>query len=309
MKMKQNNIKSLGICTPFSDYHSLNYETKSLYDEAKLKFEKVILIDSREIYYKFIKGEKYPEIVYNGESINNLSILIVRSTKGREKSISLLVHSLDICGTHIMDPLDRFSPGQASKLLSTAERFKKGIGSNTYLAFSKKSAFLLLNDIFNENDFPLIGKPIAGKRGRGVVKVDSMEKAILYVEHFFKVSKDIDDPIFFQKYVNFVKEFRVILIYGKSYGIVEKRQYGNKIAKNVAVGGRLLSTEDDNIISFVETYCSSDGILGVDVGIDSNDDIHIIEANRAPLWKAFQDTTGVNIAKKIIQCALQRIST
>ena len=308
MNVKQNKMKSIGICTPYSDYNFLNYETKSLYDEASSEFERVFLLDSRDIYYKFIKGEKYPEIVCNGENINTLSVLIIRSTKGREKSIALLAHSLNTCGTHIMDPLDRFSPGQSSKLLSTVERFEKGIGSNTYMAFSKKAALLLLDDIFNKNGFPIIAKPIAGKQGKGVEKIDNIEIASSYVDQFFKVSTDADNPVFFQKYINFIKEFRVVLVDGKASGIVEKLQDNHKVVKNVAAGGRFLSTQANNITSFVETHCSAEGILGVDVGVDSEDDIHIIEANRAPLWKAFQDATGVNIAQKIVKCALKKNS-
>lgn len=164
------------------------------------------------------------------------------------------------------------------------------------------------DDIYNEGGFPIIAKPIAGKQGKGVVKIENIEIASSYINQFFKVSTDADNPVFFQKYINFIKEFRVVLVDGKAFGIVEKLQDNDKVVKNVAAGGRFLSTQENNITSFVETHCSAEGILGVDVGVDSEDDIHVIEANRAPLWKAFQNATGVNIAQEIVKCALKKIS-
>jgi hypothetical protein len=154
-------LKSLGICTAYETVDKLNYEKNTLYNEAKKLYDKVILIDTREVVYKFIQCLERPIITLHGNDISRLDSLIIRSTKNRESSTALLVHTLRLCGCDIFDPIERFSVGYASKLLSTVERFEKGVSSNTFLVFNYNNAIEIISQLEEMNYFPLIAKPIS----------------------------------------------------------------------------------------------------------------------------------------------------
>ena len=49
-----------------------------------------------------------------------------------------------------------------------------------------------------------------------------------------------------------------------------------------------------------------EGILGVDVARDSEGKLHIIETNRAPLWREFERATKINVAWEIVHYARQK---
>ncbi len=87
---------------------------------------------------------------------------------------------------------------------------------------------------------------------------------------------------------------------------MKKSQDGSYVL-NAAQGGSFKVIEDEEIVSFVEKNVSSEGILGVDVAMDTNESAHIIEANRAPLWSEFEQATGLNVAKRIIDHAYGRL--
>ena len=44
--------------------------------------------------------------------------------------------------------------------------------------------------------FPLLMKPIAGRKGRGIVSLTDVEAALHHVEGFFKRQKNPDIPVF-----------------------------------------------------------------------------------------------------------------
>lgn len=306
MSRRKKNGLTYGVVTA-NEYEDLNYEKKCLFDTAKKYFDDVLLIDTHKVYYKFIRGNELPIIIYGKKDISNLSAINIRSTKNREASTALLAHSLNLCGCVLNDPVTRFSVGYASKLLSTSKRFKNKTGSSSFLAFDLESSKNLIKDIHKEKLFPLVAKPIGGSKGIGVVLIKNKKEANEYAEEFFEHRATDDTPIFLQTFVRFVKEYRIMVIDKKAVNIVRKIKPEDKITANAAQGGIFVKEENDAIIEFVTNNLTEEGIYGVDVAVDENGDFHIIEANRAPMWETFEETLVENIAEIIVQDALEKI--
>lgn len=298
-------MSTIGICTKQKLYE-FNFETKALYDEAKSCFNEVILIDPSDVIYLFIEENRTPSIIHQNEELSSLTTLIVRGTSERTASTALLVHTLDLCGCKILDPFSRFSVGYASKLITTVTRYKRGIGSDSYFAFTLEKAKLLVKILEKNKRFPLIAKPITGRQGRGVSLIQSTDKAIDFVEDFFRYKQHVDFPVFFQAYENLIDEFRVIVVEGEPVGVVKKIPSEETIAVNAAQGASFIPVNAPDVVSFTIENVSKEGILGVDIGITTEGNYRIIEENRAPLWRTFESVTGINVAEKIIEQALKK---
>jgi glutathione synthase/RimK-type ligase-like ATP-grasp enzyme len=290
----------LGIVTRSDNYDELNYETRSIIDAARAKSIDVTIIDPLCIIFQFLRGEKYPQIQYKEKTLEKLDYLIVRSSRGREKAISLLVNTLNLMGCRIVDSTSRFSPGLASKLLTTLSRHSDDVGSDSFFAFSDRYARILAK-FFDKNElFPIIVKPIAGKQGIGINVFKNLDELNIYISDFF-INKENKEGVFFaQRYTPFVDEYRVLVVDGEEVGTAQKIPRSGSITANAAQGAVFRKVENHDITRFVINNVSNDGILGVDAAVGENGEFHIIEANRSPLWKEFDHALNINSAQIII---------
>ena len=299
---------SFGIVT-INSYSGLNYEKQAIYDNAVKHFKNVLLIDPRKVSYQFIRGTQKPIIRYLGKSLANLSALHIRGGKKIANSTSILAHSLDFCGCIISDPVSRLKTGYGSKLLSTIGRHEDDSGSSSFIAFDLENTLKLISSIELKKLFPIIVKPINGKQGEGIYLLKTAGEMLAYTNQFFKLRVDSDIPIFFQTYVSFIKEYRIFVIDKKIIGLVVKVKKKGEIVANAAKGATFIPIENPQqvIVEFILDHLSN-GIYGVDVAIDTMGGIHLIEANTSPNWKAFQQSTGIDVAAVIIQDTLKKIN-
>jgi glutathione synthase/RimK-type ligase-like ATP-grasp enzyme len=301
-------MRSLGICTARRHPDKLNYEKRRLYEEGRAQYDIVRLIDPREVTFSFERGAQKPGLVHLREDISTLTTLIVRSTGGREAATTLLVRSLVMCGCDVFDPVERFAIGKASKLLTTLTRFQSGAGTSTYASFSREGAAALLHRLVEEGKLPLVVKPSSGKKGRGVHVIGDFAEGMQRLGEHFAWQEYSDDPFFLQDLLQLEREYRVLVVDGEPLGIVEKVRPTGGIAANAAQGARFVAVEAPDVVRAALPHVSSEGILGVDVAVDTEGDIHVIEANRAPDWEAFEQATGLNVARLLIDRAIQRLS-
>lgn len=300
-------MKTLGICTTRRHVDELNYETRRLHDEASRRYDSVRLIDPRAVVHSFVRGEARPSIQHGGEDISALTTLIVRSTAGREAATAMLVRALKLCGCDVFDPVERFAIGKASKLLTTIERFRTGAGTSTYVSFSRVGGVRLLESLAEQRKLPLVVKPAHGRKGRGVYLIGDLASGLRHLDEHFGPDEYAEDPFFLQDRVVFTKEFRILVVDGEALGIVEKIGAPGVIAANAALGAHFVAADAPEVIKAALPSVSKEGILGVDVGLDAAGEVHVIEANRAPEWSAFESATGLDVARLIVARAIQRV--
>lgn len=297
----------LGICTSGRHPGELNYEKRRLYDEACARYDAVRLVDPRDVTYAFERGQPMPGITHRGEDIRALTTLIVRSTGGREAATAVLVRALKLCGCDVFDPVERFAIGKASKLLTTITRFQSGAGTSTYISFSRAGAADLLHRLATSHGFPLLLKPASGKKGRGVHVIEDIAAGMDRLEEHFGFQEHTEEPFFLQELVAFQKEYRILVMDGEALGVVEKVRPPGSIVSNAAQGAVFVAVDAPDVVKAALPHVSGEGILGVDVAVDAAGQVHVIEANRAPEWRAFEQATGLNVARLVIGRALQRL--
>jgi glutathione synthase/RimK-type ligase-like ATP-grasp enzyme len=284
----------------------LNYEQRALYEEGLARYDAVRLIDPRDAVHAFVREAARPAIVHRGEDISSLTTLIVRSTGGREAATAVLVRSLALCGCDVFDPIDRFAVGKPTKLLTTISRFQSGSGTSTYLAFSRTGAIDLLRRLGMDGRFPLVAKPASGRKGRGVHVVGDIASGTALVAEHFGYGEYTDEPFFLQDRIVFRAEYRILVVDGKALGVAEKVRPEDGIAANAALGTPFVAVDAPEIVDATLPMVTREGIVGVDVAVDTAGQVHVIEANRAPEWQAFEQATGLNVARLLIDRAVQR---
>jgi hypothetical protein len=305
--MRRPVLATLGISTGTVDADELSFEKLRVCEEGKAAYDEVVLIDPRTVVYRFIRGQSKPGVDLGGRDLSGLDTLVAFGTSGIENSTAVLVRSLGLCGCDVFDPVDRFPVGQASKLLTTVERFQRGVGIDSFIAFDSVGALRLVRELDREGRFPLLMKPIAGRKGRGIVSLPDEKAALHHVEGFFKQRKNPDIPVFLQRQVGFRDEYRVLVIDGEAVGIASKQPQTGSLAANAAQGAEFTQSSEPGVMSFAARNVSAKGILGVDVAVDAQGEKYIIEANRAPLWRAFEEATGVNVARSLVKRAAKRL--
>ncbi len=286
---------------------AMGYEIYRLLEEGKKRYHEVILINPAKLYFILGYRSKMPVVMIEDVDITNLSTLIVRKTSGYEEQISLLARTLYHNGCDLIDPVERFNGSPAGKLNDSIRGTIHNIAPATFIAFNRNDAIRIAVRLNKGNFFPLIGKPSRGSRGENVCLLRNLAEANIYIERFFADAKFRHTAIIFQRYISIGNEYRVMMIDGQCIGMVEKIPAQGSIVRNAAQGARFVACEDAGIREFCLQHISRKGILGADVVRDTGGNIYLIESNRAPQWQAFENVTGINVAKMIIERAWQRI--
>lgn len=305
-------MKTLGICSSRiiegrTTPDNLGYESRCLLYEARKVYDKVFLIDPMHVSYDYSRNTKKPNITYNDTQLNNLSTLIVRSTSGCEKPISLLARTLYYCGCDLIDPIKRFNGLSAGKMFDPLKEFTKSTLPETMIVFNEKTAKQMVEKIDLKRGFPVIAKPEKGSKGEKVCLLTNKAEAFEYINDFY-AGKFSNSALLFQKYIHVKDEFRGFIIGGKLIGLVKKMDIKGKISRNAAQGGAFIEVKDNDVVGFILKNINTRGIVGVDAVRDENDKLFILESNRSPQWKSFEKATNINVAERIIEFAYKRVS-
>ena len=157
---------------------------------------------------------------------------------------------------------------------------------------------------FEELGGDVVVKPIFGSEGRGIVRVSDPDVA-------YRVFRALE----LGKYVYYVQEFvpharrdiRVFVIGDRVEGAMMRQGAGWKT--NVAQGAQAQALEPDARIQ--ELALQAARAVGTDyAGIDilplENNHYRVIEVNGIPGWRGLERATGINMADRIVDHAIER---
>ena len=262
-------------------------------------FQKVALIDPRNTVIQLERDRTRPRIFYRNLDISTLSVLMVRSTLGVESPTRVLAHTLRELGCVMVDPVTRFAGSRASKTMSTLRRHQDGLGSDSFICFDLSGAQLLARQFEKQSVYPVITKPVHGYKGIGVEALHGTGELMDYAEnHFHKAPAE---PLLLQRLMEFVHEYRVLVVHRHCIGVVEKVKDASSLVANAARGGQFIPADVPEVVEFVRANCAKSGLMGVDVAVDSEGRFHVIEENRAPNWNHIQEALERDIAHEIMQ--------
>lgn len=286
-----------------------SYEGRRLLQHARTRYDGVVVIDPLAVGVDLVRGARTPRIFHRGEELPLIDTVMVRSSGGLRDSLGGVLRALVAHGADVIDPIEGASGEGGTKLFTTFDRFSVGVGTTTSLAFSLDAAYALLDRLWTEGRFPLFAKPVRGRKGRGVARLETLGEATAFAAEVF--AEAVNDPgaavLLVQALERFVTEFRVMLIFGEAMGVARKTPAVGALAANAAQGGTFQAVDRPEVAEFAARHCDPVGVLGVDVGEVEDGSFRIIEANRAPLWEHFDVALGVDTAERVIDHAHRRL--
>lgn len=166
--------------------------------------------------------------------------------------------------------------------------------AKTFAITSKASLLTMLEHI----SYPLIVKVSESSKGLGVYKCES-KSAVLHLleEEELKVG-----DLLFQECVDYRGDIRVFVIGNKVLGAMRREPQAGQWKGNVAQGASAYPVDIDDSIKKLAldiVKLQNSELIGVDIMLPKSGPV-IIETNRAPQFKGFETSTGINVAKEIV---------
>jgi len=165
---------------------------------------------------------------------------------------------------------------------------------------------LMESKFWREFGWPIVVKHERGFQGRSVRKFDNFKQMRKYVK---RVDEKILGMLLWQKCLPTKWDLRVIVLGGKAIGAMKRSAVGEEFRSNFSLGGSVekwdLSDSDRKIAEKVAEICGLD-YCGVDIMKDNEGNSYILEVNRQCQFKGFEQSTGINVAGKVVELILEK---
>ncbi|MFA7301778.1 MAG: hypothetical protein WC069_05685 [Candidatus Shapirobacteria bacterium] len=154
--------------------------------------------------------------------------------------------------------------------------------------------------------YPVIAKHEKGYQGKSVKKFDNEKQ----LQKFVKKINEINVGMFlWQKCLPTRWDLRIIVLDGKAIGAMKRTAVGDEFRSNFSLGGDVevwnLSENDKNLAEKVAKVCGLD-YCGVDIMKDNEDKSYILEVNRQCQFQGFEKSTGINVAKLVVEMFMKK---
>jgi glutathione synthase/RimK-type ligase-like ATP-grasp enzyme len=283
------------------------FEVNQLIKVLKDYYDRYYLVYPPHVQHHFDDNGKKPKAFYRGEEISEATALIVRNTDGCEEASRMLAMNLYTNQCELLDPPERFHGAIATKSLMMLKGKKDRIIPPTYIVFNTDSAHQLIPFFENSKLYPMVGKPANGKQGVDVKLLISSRQTRKYIQYFYSKYQENHSGIIFQKYIEIKKEYRALILDGRCLGLVEKMPAKKGIARNAYQGSRFVLVQNETIKQYAVKYSNSKGLVGTDIAENEQNEFYLIETNRSPQWNAFENVTGINVAREIMEALEKRM--
>ena len=189
------------------------------------------------------------------------------------------------------------------KVLTSLRLAERGVPTpRTVVALSPEAALKAVEEV----GYPAVLKPAVGSWGRLMAKVDDAEEAVQILEHKSALSSPVHSVFYVQEYVPkpgrdlralVVGEEVVAAMYRKS------REWRTNAARGGTVEPAPLSSELVDL-SLRAAAAVGGGVLAVDL-MESPRGLVVHEVNPTPEFKGLTAATGVDVAGKIVDYAVE----
>jgi len=186
-----------------------------------------------------------------------------------------------------------------NKFLTSLELRKNKVPTVPFvLALSEHEAIEAVNQL---GGYPVVLKPVSGSWGRLLAKINDQDALEAVIEQKHILGSPSHKALYIQKYINKNgRDIRVTTV-GNRVVCAIYRDADHWIT-NTARGARASVCKVDKTleqISLAASQAVGGGVLGIDM-FETDDGYIVNEVNHTPEFKNVQRTTGVNVAKAII---------
>ncbi|MFI5241359.1 MAG: RimK family alpha-L-glutamate ligase, partial [Microgenomates group bacterium] len=156
---------------------------------------------------------------------------------------------------------------------------------------------------WSENSYPFIAKDIIGSSGVGVFKISDNSDLLALLETFnsnFKIKK-----LLFQKFLPKAEDLRVVVLGGKILGAMKRIAPPGNFLSNYSQGGIVEAYKIDEDLEASSMALSASKLFkldygGIDLMKNKEGKWVVLEVNRACQFEGFEKSTGINVAREII---------
>ena len=278
------------------------YSTKRLVEAAEARGLDVVVIDHTKCSLIMEKGK--PAILYNGEEIKDIDIIIPRigaSVTFFGASVIRHFQAMKVISTLSSVSLVR----SRDKLRSFQLLSKVGLGipKSVFAKHPKNQEIDQLIELVG--GAPVVLKRLEGTQGVGVVLADTVSAARSMIEAF----SGMEENIIIQEYIEEAggADIRVFVVDGEIVGTMKRSGKPGEFRSNLHRGGSseaLEITKKEKALAIEAARSLSLSVAGVDL-IRAKRGPLIMEVNSSPGLEGIEDATGVDIAGKIIDFAVK----
>jgi RimK family alpha-L-glutamate ligase len=157
------------------------------------------------------------------------------------------------------------------------------------------------SEIIKSMVFPIIAKPVFGRKGRGILKIDIAAKA----DKFFE--SNASEGYLVQEYFPIDNDYRVFIVGDEVVGGFRRDFFKGEYKSNIHGTPAEPVDVDDEMgkVALDAVRATGYEIAGVDL-FRHDGKTYVIEVNVAPQWEKFKKVTGINPAEAIIRYAARK---
>lgn len=272
------------------------YSTSRLIEEANAANHETRVIDTLKCYMDITSSN--PSVWYRGEKLERQDAVIPRIGASVTNYGTAVIRQFEMMDTYSLVgsiPLGR----SRSKLRALQLLSRKGLGLPV-------TGFA--HDVHNTGELiklvggaPLVVKLLEGTQGRGVVLAETIKAAESVIDAFTELKADF----LVQEYIKEAggSDVRCFVIGRKVVAAMERTSAPGEFRSNLHRGGtarqtKLTPAERRTAVKAAQTMGLN--VAGVDL-LRSERGPLVMEVNSSPGLKGIEESTGINVAKKIIQ--------
>jgi len=270
------------------------YSTRRLVEEAKKHGHEVRVIDYLRCYMNITS--KKPEVFFQGQKLD-FNAVIPRVGASHTFYGTSVVRQFEMKGV-VNTASSQSILRSRDKLRSLQLLSRKGIGLPvTGFAHSTKDIDGLIESV---GGAPLVIKLLEGTQGIGVVLAETKKAA----ESVIMAFRGLDANILVQEFIKEAKgaDIRALVVGDKVVAAMKRQAAPGEFRSNLHRGGtaeKVKLTPQERKIAIATAKAMGLRVAGVDL-VRSNHGPVILEVNSSPGLKGIEESSGVNVAEKII---------
>ena len=272
-----------------------NYSTVRLREEAEKRWHEVRVINYAKCYVTIERGN--PVIRYEGESLNDIDVIIPRIAPSLTKYGTAIVRQFEMRGVFSTASSIAITRSR-DKLRSYQLMAKSGIGVPKTV-FARETADF--DDVIETvGGVPVIIKVARGTHGNGVVLAETRKAAQAVMQAFYVEGVSFLVQEFIEESAG--TDIRVLVVGGRVVASVKRQSLDEDFRSNIHQGGvgtpiKLQPDEEKAAVKAAKSMGLP--ICGVDL-LRSNRGPLVLEVNSSASFKAPEQIAKRNVAGKVI---------
>lgn len=273
-----------------------SFATKRIFEEAKNRGHEVDIISYTECYGTVEQSN--PIVRFEGKDLSGYDAIIPRIAQSYTKYGTAIVRQFELQGVYTPASSIAISRSR-DKLRSMQLLSRAGVGVPKTLFASETSAF---DDVIQQlGGAPLIVKVTRGTQGNGVVLAETNKAAKAVMQAFY-----VEGVNFLVQ--EFVKEsagtdIRAIVVGSRVVASYMRQSLDEDFRSNIHQGGvgkPVKLTDEEKHTAVKAAKSMGLPVCGVDL-MRSDRGPLVLEVNSSPGLEGIEQTTGRNVAEKIIE--------